>query len=204
MTGTGPGGEPPAPANSQAGSPDRPKPYGTVEGQPPPAAYPYGTDRGGAGSPDAGRAAVGRTTRPPTTAPPSGLGSTGLPASPEDVARARRLGRLAVYNAVVGVIFSLLFFPVGLVFDVIAIVLGIRARRAAVVAGRSEASGVLAVVLGGVGLSMALVLGALLAAFWTEIGDYRSCARGANTHAASADCQAALQDDLLRRLGLNR
>jgi len=124
--------------------------------------------------------------------------------SPELVARSRRLGQLAVYTAVIGVILSLMFFPVGLAVDVLAIVLGIRARRAAAVAKRGEGAGVLSIVLGGVGLSIAIVLGAILAFFWTEISNYRECAGGANTHVASADCQETLRDDLLRRTGLRR
>jgi len=92
-------------------------------------------------------------------------------------------------------------FPVGFVLDVVGIVQGIRARRAAVRTGHSEGPGVLAVVMGSVGLSLALVLGALTAFFWAEISDYRECSSGANTHAASADCQDELRDGLLRRLG---
>lgn len=123
-------------------------------------------------------------------------------ADPADIARATRLGRLAVFNAVVGLFFSFTFFPIGIIFDVLAIVLGIKARRAAVLVRAGEGAGVLAVVLGSVGVALATVLATVLAVFWSEIQTYWDCTSGANTNTARTECNATLEADLLRRLGL--
>lgn len=198
-----------------------PVPYGTARGLPPPAAYPYGTQTDPANGGDSS------TVQPRTDAPghpsawpagqarpPDGPPVWGQPASgpapvgsapppdPVDVARATRLGRLAVFNAVVGLFFSFTFFPIGIIFDVLAIVLGIKARRAAVLVGRGEGAGVLAVVLGSVGVALAAVLATVLAVFWSEIQTYWNCTSGANTNTARTECNASLETDLLRRLGL--
>ncbi len=210
-----------------------PVPYGTARGLPPPAAYPYGTQTGPGPRPAApetgpGNGADGSTVQPRTDAsrhpsawpagqarPPDGPPVWGQPGSgpapvgsaapvdPVDVARATRLGRLAVFNALVGLFFSFTFFPIGLIFDVLAIVLGIKARRAAVLVRRGEGAGVLAVVLGSVGVALATVLAMALAVFWSEVQTYWDCTSGANTNTARTECNSMLEADLLRRLGLD-
>lgn len=208
------GDGPDRPARPDPGPAAGPTPYTTTQGLPPPATHPFGSAESqhvpsrswGTGEPrgTGEQEAPGRPLAPPTgwQPAPGWEPAPRPPARPEDVASARRLGRLGIYTAVMGVVCSLVFFPVGFVIDIVAIVLGIRARRRAVAAGISEGSGVVSVVLGAVGLSLAIVLAAVVAVFWTEIRDYRSCASGANTHAASADCEAALRDDLMRRVGV--
>lgn len=222
--------DPPPPSGvprSYGASPDEPAPqpalvpYGTAQGLPPPATYPFGTQAG----PDAAAPASAAGPGDPTVAsrprahgseqPPAGQppiwgqpsrshppGGVPPPVDPIDVARAVRFGRLAVFNAVVGLFFSFVFFPIGIIFDVVAIVLGIKARRAAVLAGRGEGAGVFAVVVGSIGVALATVLATVLAVFWTEMQTYWDCTSGANTNTAQSQCNEVLEEDILRRLGL--
>jgi len=91
---------------------------------------------------------------------------------------------------------------VGLGLGILTIVLGVRARRAAVIAQRSESTGVVAIVLGSVGTAFVAVVLASYLVFLDEITTYNDCNSGANTQQAEAACSERLLEDARRRLGL--
>lgn len=91
---------------------------------------------------------------------------------------------------------------VGLGLGVLAIVLGVRARRAAVVAQRSESTGVVAIVLGSVGTAFVAAVLASYLVFWSEINVYNDCRSGANTQQAESACSEQLLEHARRRIGL--
>ena len=131
----------------------------------------------------------------------------GPSATPEQLAQAGRLSRLALISAVSAPLVTLLDLPytalLGLGLGILAIVLGVRARRAAVVAGRSEAAGVVAIVFGSIGAAFITVVVACYLVFWTEIRTYDDCMAGANTKQAESLCSDTLIEDARRRIGLD-
>jgi len=121
--------------------------------------------------------------------------------------RATRLSRFALMSAVAAPLVALLDLPyttlLGLGFGIFAIVLGVRARRAATIVGRSEAAGVVAIVLGSVGTAfIAVVIGCYLV-FWGEVRTYEDCMAGANTKQAESACSERLIEDARARVGLD-
>ena len=178
------------------------QPYGSGQGGPPPASRPYGAPPGNA---------------PPTGPPPARYGQASPPpgpwgqpqrpaATPSQVAQAGRLSRLAFASSAAAPLVTLVALPysgvVGLGLGILAIVLGVRARRAAVVAQRSESTGVVAIVLGSVGTTFVAVVLASYLVFLDEITTYNDCNSGANTKQAEAACSERLLEDARRRLGL--
>jgi len=97
---------------------------------------------------------------------------------------------------------SVVVFPVGLVLDIAAIVLGLRARKRAAAAGGHAPGATGAVVAGMVGAAFAAGVLTFLAVFWTEFRDYRECLSGANTEIARERCQSVFRGDVEDRLGL--
>jgi hypothetical protein len=183
---------PPPSAVPPVAPPPPGRPYGSDQGAPPPASSPYG---GQPPPPDLWR----QPGPPPGPPPPRG--------TPEQNAQAVRLARYALLCALAAPLVSIASLPytavVGLGLGVLAIVLGVRARRAAVVARRSEAGGVVAVVLGSVGVAFITVVIASYAIFWGEISTYRDCMSGANTIQAKSACSDQLIDDARRRVGID-
>ncbi len=109
-------------------------------------------------------------------------------------------------SAVAAPLVTLLSLPytavVGLGLGILAIVLGVRARRAAVAAQRSEAGGVVAVVLASVAVAFIGVVIACYIVFWGEVTSYRDCMGGANTVQAKTACSDQLIEDARRRFGV--
>jgi hypothetical protein len=114
---------------------------------------------------------------------------------------------MAVTALVLGVIALLSCWTVigGILFGLVAVVLGIVAARRA---GRGEAGGrgmaITGIVLGlvGVGLSVAIV--ALLGAFWNSASfeDYRDCVRDAGTdQTALEECEREFRDVIVEEQG---
>jgi hypothetical protein len=116
------------------------------------------------------------------------------------------MNRLALFNACAAILVTLLLFPLGAIpgiaFSVAGLILGIRARRAAVAARSSEAAGVVSVVVGSIGLAMTLVIGAFWVLLWNELSTYQDCTRGANTLTAEHACQQQLEDSVRDRFGI--
>jgi hypothetical protein len=165
------------PHEDAAGS--RPPPEAPVErppyGQAPPYAEPYGS--------------------PPTAGPGPGR-APGSAAGPVDPG-----GRRALLFAVAGAVMSVVFFPVGIVLDVAAIVLAFRARRRASRSGGTAPLSAPAVVIGGIGLAFASGLLAFTAIFFDEFRAYQSCMSGANTEVARQECNDEFRIDVENRLG---
>jgi len=134
---------------------------------------------------------------PPPLRPPVG---PQRPVPPPADAQVVRAGRRAAVTGVAGLVLSVLLFPVGLVLDVAAIVLGVRARRAAP-AGTRVPGAVAGVALGAVGVLVASTVLAVTAANWSSVRRYEQCSSGANTGLARQDCQDRLRRDLERRFG---
>jgi hypothetical protein len=127
------------------------------------------------------------------------------PATAEQIALARRLTRFALLSAVAAPLVTMLALPLsaipGAAFGIGAIVLGIRERRASSRAGRTEAGGIVAIVLGSMGIALVSVIGAFYAVFWDQLSNYQDCLGGANTIAAENDCREQLESEVMRRLG---
>lgn len=204
---------PPSSPPSPSALPAPGQPYGSGQGAPPPASHPFGSPPGPPPESRPGQPPIspqgpgpyGPPPQPPDLwdprpAPPP-------PASPEQLAIASRLSRLALLCAVTAPILALLRLPytavLGLGLGVLAIVLGVRARRAAVVARKSEAGGVVAVVLGSVSTAFITVVVACYLVFWGEITAYQDCMSGANTLQARTACSERLIEDARRRIGLD-
>lgn len=117
--------------------------------------------------------------------------------------RAERRGRVALLLAVPGLVLSFLYFPLGLVLDIVAIVAGVRALRAAR-GRRGRAPGaVWGLVVGAVGVVLAGSMATMYVAFRHEIDAYQQCRSGANTIEAQQRCYASLKDALEQRLGVD-
>jgi hypothetical protein len=110
-------------------------------------------------------------------------------------------GRRALLFAVAGAVMSVVFFPVGIVLDVAAIVLAFRARRRAAKAGGTAPMSAPAVVIGGIGLAFASGLLAFTAIFFDEFRAYQLCMSGANTEVARQECNDEFRIDVENRLG---
>jgi hypothetical protein len=130
-----------------------------------------------------------------------------VPPNPALEAHARRSGRHAIVYAVVGFVLPFFLLPLGIFYlvialavDVGAIVLAVRARRAAAAVDRAPAASIVATVMASLGIAFVVAAGAVTAVFWDEISTYRECSAGANTHAAKTACEEGLSDDVLRRL----
>lgn len=110
-------------------------------------------------------------------------------------------GRRALLLAFVGVVMSVVFFPIGIVLDIAAIVLAFRARKRAAKAGGTAPLSAPAVILGGIGLAFASGLLAFTAVFFNEFRAYQSCMSGANTEVARQECNDEFRIDIENRLG---
>jgi hypothetical protein len=131
------------------------------------------------------------------SSPESGPGGTPAPGSgPIDPG-----GRRAFLFAVAGAVMSVVFFPIGMVLDIAAIVLAFRARRRAARSGGTAPLSAPAVVIGGIGLAFASGLLAFTAIFFDEFRGYQSCMSGANTEVARQECNDEFRMDVENRLG---
>jgi hypothetical protein len=110
-------------------------------------------------------------------------------------------GRRAFLLAVAGAVMSVVFFPIGIVLDIAAIVLAFRARKRAAKAGGTAPLSAPAVFIGGIGLAFASGLLAFIALFFDEFRAYQSCMGGANTEVARQECNDEFRIDIENRLG---
>jgi hypothetical protein len=113
---------------------------------------------------------------------------------------AARTARIALLVAIVGVGMTIVLFPVGLVLDAAAVVLGVRARRRA----RQDdlrAQGALAAIV--LGVASAGFVVSMLAVLGPQLSSYSACMSGANTEIAKQNCRTALIQDLERRFGID-
>ena len=86
---------------------------------------------------------------------------------------------------------------VTLLFGVVAIWLGVRARRQAQRNGTARPRGATSgIVLGGFGLAFSMLWLLVLAVFWPQLSTYYNCMSGANTVAAQQACHTQLNNSI--------
>jgi len=95
---------------------------------------------------------------------------------------------------------TIVLFPVGLVLDATAVVLGLRARKRAREAGIRAPGALAAVVLG---VSSTVLLIGVLAVLGPQLSSYSQCLSGANTEIAKENCRRSLIQELERRFGID-
>lgn len=98
-----------------------------------------------------------------------------------------------------GAVLSIIFFPLGLLLDVAAIVIGARALRRA---GRqqSRAPGAIpGIVFGSIGAFLVAIVLTLLAFFWQEVRTYQECMSGANTIRSQETCMRHFENAIEQR-----
>ncbi|TDD61852.1 hypothetical protein [Actinomadura rubrisoli] len=113
--------------------------------------------------------------------PPEGPPPVKGPASPTGW-RALWLGAFALLTAI-------FFYPLGLVLGVAALVLGIRARRAARRTSGVAPGATAGIVLGSAGLAVSALAIGLTAFLWPEMSGYQECLGNANTHSDKQSCR---------------
>lgn len=113
-----------------------------------------------------------------------------------------RSGRAALLLGFSGVALSVIFFPLGLVLDVAAIVVGVRALRRAR-QRHGKAPGALAgVISGSLGACLVVVVVTVLAFFWQEVRAYQECMSGANTIRSQEKCMRQFENAIEERFGI--
>lgn len=126
-----------------------------------------------------------------------------------------RGGRIALLLAVPGIVLSVFFFPVGLVLDAGAVVIGVRALRRARRRRTQEtgapqptrqagAPGAIAgIVIGSTGLLVVAVVVTVFALFYQEVRSYQECMSGANTIRSQQKCLNQFENAIRERFGVN-
>jgi len=112
---------------------------------------------------------------------------------------AARAGRLAMLVGIAGVGMTILLFPVGLMLDAVAVLLGTRARKRGREAGVRAPGALAAIILGASSGAVAL---AVLAVLGPQLVTYSECLSGANTEIAKQNCRDALFEQLEQRFGI--
>jgi hypothetical protein len=117
------------------------------------------------------------------------------------VVGARRGGRRSVRLGVAGLLTTLLL-PLAVALDLAAIVVGLRARRAARAAGEARPGNLAGVALGTVGLALCAALLALVVSLWTPFADWTDCVRSADSSSSAEHaCKDRLRADVHDRIG---
>lgn len=160
------------------------------------------------GQPAAGGEGLGPA---PFDTPPGGYAQGGqapgwrpAPPDPEVAARYHRLGRRAMWLGGLSLLFSLFFYPLGIVAGILALVLGVRALRAARPYRDRVQGAVPGVVMGCVGLAFSLLVTAFAVLLYNEISTYTKCRDTANTISDETQCKDAFARALEKKLHLKR
>lgn len=189
-------------------SPDAPDPYrppsdSAPDPNRPPSDSAADADRSrpddaGQSQPDSSQAAPHPWLNPPA-APPGPPLPPALTKAPPDHPAARA-GRTALLVAITGVGMTVVLYPVGLVLNVAAVILGVRARRRARSAGFRAPAAAAAISLGACSTVFVLSMVALLG---PQLARYQECMSGANTEIAKQNCEAAFVRDVEQRFGVD-
>lgn len=137
---------------------------------------------------------------PSPTPDPFEPGHDGPPVVP--VQQVARRSRLALILGLGSLPVTVVFFPAGIALSVAALILGIRARRAATAAGVPKRPATVAVVTGSIALALGILLTAVVITFWSELRAYETCISGANTHQSTSECNKQLSESLDHRFGI--
>ncbi|MGP4024786.1 hypothetical protein [Actinomadura sp. 3N407] len=128
---------------------------------------------------------------------PAGRPPAGPPKSRQTGWRALWLGGIALLTAV-------FFYPLGLVLGVAALVVGIRARRAARRGGDPAPGAVPGIVLGSIGLVFSVLSVSLTMFLWSELSGYQNCLSTSNTGTDKQACRDEYYPKIEDKLGLPR
>ncbi|MFG2087624.1 MULTISPECIES: hypothetical protein [unclassified Spirillospora] len=128
---------------------------------------------------------------------PAGQPPAGPPKSRQTGWRALWLGGIALLTA-------FFFYPLGLVLGIAALVVGIRARRAARRGGDAAPGAVPGIVLGSVGLVFSVLSVSMTVFLWSELSGYQNCLSTANTGADKQSCRDEYYPKIEDKLGLPR
>ncbi|MEU8800482.1 DUF4190 domain-containing protein [Spirillospora sp. NPDC048819] len=128
---------------------------------------------------------------------PAGQPPAGQPKSRQAGWRALWLGGIALLTA-------FFFYPLGLVLGVAALVVGIRARRAARSGGDAAPGAVPGIVLGSIGLVFSVLSVSLTVFLWSELSGYQNCLSTSNTGADKQACRDEYYPKIEDKLGLPR
>lgn len=128
-------------------------------------------------------------------APPSGdpFGS------PDRGGKVDRGGRTSLMLGLPGAVLSVIFFPLGLLFDVAAIVIGARALRRAKRQHGKAPGAIPGIVFGSIGAFLVAIVVTLLAFFWQEVRTYQECMSGANTIRSQETCMRQFENAIEQR-----
>lgn len=157
------------------GAQDQPPYQGQGGGDAPPA---------GAGWPPPGQAPCGDAYGQPYGAPPK-----------------NGMGTAALVVGIIGLVLSVLFFPLGILLGIVAAVLGFlgrkkAARREATNGGQATAGMVLGLVAVLVGGLIAAVFGSLIASNSDEFADLSDCLADATTETEQSACREEFEGEL--------
>ncbi|TDC41649.1 DUF4190 domain-containing protein [Actinomadura sp. KC345] len=139
----------------------------------------------------------------------------GPPAPPEDRPDGRPEGRppagpskmqqggwRALWLGGIALLTAFFFYPLGVVLGIAALVVGIRARRAARGSGNAAPGAVPGIVLGSVGLLFSALSVAMTMFLWSEMSAYQECLSTANTATDEQSCQDEFYPKIEDKLGL--
>ncbi|GAA0598952.1 hypothetical protein [Actinomadura livida] len=116
--------------------------------------------------------------------------------------RTQRGGWRALWLGGIALLTSFFFYPLGLVLGIAALVVGIRARRAARDASGSAPGAVPGIVLGAVGLAFSVLSVSLTVFLWSELSGYQNCLSTSNTATDEQACQDEFYPRIEDKLGL--
>ncbi|TYB48458.1 hypothetical protein [Actinomadura chibensis] len=113
-----------------------------------------------------------------------------------------RTGWRALWLGGIALVTAFFFYPLGLVLGIAALVVGIRARRAARRTRGAAPGAVPGIVLGSIGLVFSILSVSLTAYLWSELSGYQSCVSGSNTTADKQACQDEYYPRIEKKLDL--
>ncbi|TDC60237.1 hypothetical protein E1200_30795 [Actinomadura sp. GC306] len=130
---------------------------------------------------------------------PDGRPAGQPPAGPR---QPQRSGWRALWLGGIALLTSFFFYPLGLVLGIAALVVGVRARRAARASAGSAPGAVPGIVLGSVGLAFSVLSVSLTVFLWSELSGYQNCLGTANTATDEQTCQDEYYPKIEDKLGL--
>lgn len=139
----------------------------------------------------------------------------GRPAPPEDrpdgrpagqppagPSKSRQNGWRALWLGGIALLTAVFFYPLGLVLGVAALVVGIRARRAARAGDEAAPGAVPGIVLGSIGLVFSVLSVSLTVFLWSELSGYQNCLSTSNTSTDKQTCRDEYYPKIEDKLGL--
>ncbi|TDC74695.1 DUF4190 domain-containing protein [Actinomadura sp. 7K507] len=130
---------------------------------------------------------------------PDGRPAGGPPAGPS---KKQQGGWRALWLGGIALLTAIFFYPLGLVLGIAALVVGIRARRAARGSENAAPGAVPGIVLGSVGLLFSVLSVAMTMFLWSELSGYQECLGTSNTATDEQMCQDRYYPQIEDKLGL--